>query len=489
MPSYWRDRTALIVYRLRAARYGFYIRLKRPFADLLGLGGLTLAILGIALTLQVDWTVAIPAVGGPHLALRLCLVGLSVLMGLWIGMRYLGSLSGMMRIAAASRDAAELVRKNMAKGMQNSCAYDAIVRLYCQEVDAANARLSQQGFIGQFIFVPDHSQESQSRRYATIALELGETSSLENVLGEICSDLTHTHQFLEVAESRQALMRTWRSRQSSLRSALGDETGNNYYLRRLRIESPGVSRSIAIDVGVATYGQIVRSCDSLINEFALQAYLARGLVSWMRTATYLSCLPWRERTHRRSVQLGDLFLEPGDRAAGIGVSVATLLTADQTVVALGMRSAEVGTYPACLHVIPAGMCNTHGTESTGGQRRTAVPSWYLTTAMKSEFLEEWYDDQKLEQGRVVNWRDYVQKSWQRHCGRAAVKLTGLAFDLLNLRPEVCAEVTIQKYGGELCWEYIAGQPHEEFSLDAIATLGAHRLVQSGAAAVSLLRKQ
>ena len=51
-PCWYRDRQALLRYRLAAARYGLRIRLMRPYSDVLGIIGLLLTTLGLALTIR-----------------------------------------------------------------------------------------------------------------------------------------------------------------------------------------------------------------------------------------------------------------------------------------------------------------------------------------------------------------------------------------------------------------------------------------------------
>jgi hypothetical protein len=180
--------------------------------------------------------------------------------------------------------------------------------------------------------------------------------------------------------------------------------------------------------------------------------------------------------------------------------VATVIfdnNADDYVVSLGMRSKEVGTYPSCLHVIPAGMCNTHRTEWLRGEKQSVVPDWFVRTTMRSEFLEEWFDYQKLEREAtdVLDWRQDVDRAWKEaRIGDQQILLTGLAYDLLNLRPEICGVVLVDRWGDKLCWEYISisGRAYEDYPLMKVGigeATGPTRIVQSGAAALFLAQRR
>lgn len=131
------------------------------------------------------------------------------------------------------------------------------------------------------------------------------------------------------------------------------------------------------------------------------------------------------------------------------------------------------------------MCNTHGTEHLDGSGGARVPDWFLRATMRREFLEEWYDDRDLEEGRIVDWHSYVDTEWARRVGGAEIRLTGLVYDLLNLRPEVCGVVVVGQREGKLNKEYVRQRTHTEYPLDRPGGLGPEEMVQGGAAALLL----
>jgi hypothetical protein len=159
-------------------------------------------------------------------------------------------------------------------------------------------------------------------------------------------------------------------------------------------------------------------------------------------------------------------------------------------VALGIRSDLVGTYPRALHVIPAGMCNTHEMGHVAWQLGTAprvVHPNYLTSIMRSEFLEEWFNDEELESGRSVEWEERVARKWNGKVKEVqTMVLTGIAYDLLNLRPEVCGVVTVDPFDGSLNSEYRPRMGDVKIALQDVA--GPTEIVQSGAAAIILAQE-
>jgi hypothetical protein len=257
-----------------------------------------------------------------------------------------------------------------------------------------------------------------------------------------------------------------------------------------------------LDLGVAEYGQIARTCEALVNEFALFAFLLRrmtGSRTWrretvrpaMRPSTALRCMPWRRKAHDDAGSAADLYLRPRHRAAGLGVAVATVVTdGPERQVFVGERSGTVGTYPNVLHIIPAGNCNTYGTQRPIGHAGSArLPDWYLRTIMRCEYLEEWFNDADLETSRIPNWPERVDHGWAEKVTEITpITLTGIAFDLLNLRPEVCAVIEVAMNGSEILnWEFESGSPPEPWPLRAVGTIRTNTIVQGGAAVLLLAK--
>jgi len=503
-PGWLQDRVSLLVYRLRAAWCGLKIfRLAHPSFEVISYIGVLATIISLALAIYLGMNQSLGDVvrfvakiteGLPLAALGEYTpwVGATIFAAaLWLAIRYLGHLPRMMDIAASSSDGAAKIRENMAEGMKNAHAYEQLRKLYEEPLKAANDQLKSKGSQEGFEFVQMSNPPHGSHHYAAIVLPLTKPTTLENLLEAIKANTPKRYQqFSQTAEARQELYEKWQQARHSAHGPSDYESGDNYHLLETRINNESGSPRIVLDVGIATYGQIVRTCDALINEFALFAYITRSTRLRMRSRSFLHCLPWRRKTHEQERHLEDIFLHSCGRAAGLGIAVATIIVneARDYMVALGMRSAAVGTYPDCLHVIPAGMCNTKGTDKVGGTKRSTVPDWFVRTTMRSEFQEEWYADEDLEEGRIVHWQQYVDSGWEKLIGDKPIILTGLAYDLLNLRPEICGVVEVDEWGDKLCWEYIQNQPHEERLLAEVGSEEPTNIVQSGAAVLFLAQR-
>lgn len=539
--SRWENQVHLWRFRLRAIRYA--MRLERVPSVMrmvvLGAGflvsasGFISAVVGYGVAkLFVDHSsavvYAVPA-----------LVGFLVtsVVGLLLLVRRLSYLPWIIDRASRVDTDARQLRKDMAAGMRNHQAYRQIRGIYEDAVEVANRYLAAAGYPTRFQYVERDAAASDQdglAHAAAVALPADDTTTLESILGFVLAPPTpHWGAVLDtVAESRQQLMRRWRMLDGH--QDRDDESGDNYVLRDVVVEADemGAPR-IRLDVGVATYGQIVRSSDALLTEFALFAYLTgpgpvrpkpdriyRPAPLPMRPATMLKCLPWRAAMHRRVTDPAEFFLRPVHRAAGLGVAVATAKPIErpdnpaiQTARRLGvtvptprldqeseslwlaMRSSQVGTYPGILHVIPAGMCNTRlaDTQFPAGTRVHPV---YLTRTMRSEFLEEWFDDRRLERANMEDWPGLVHRRWAIGETIDGFRLgpvrettpltyTGLSFDLLNLRPEICAYVSVQRFDSQLNWEYDTRRPPVPVRPEGSLVTDLSTIVQSGAAALLL----
>lgn len=510
----------LLRYRFRAGEYGLRIRLAQSSLKP-GQVGLAAVRLGLACFAASAGIVAlfkgIKAWLPFSVAITVLFVLLIILLIAILTVRYLGNLPRMMAAAGKGKESATRLRHDMATGMQNDSAYGQLIELYEPIVDHINAKLAREGAKRRMEIVgAEGGGKGTGVRYAAVAIKAGERDSLQSIFSEPISKDRHSH-LRRLAEGRQRLMRKWREMDTSQRQ-MEDETGDNYCLHRLILNDDKQDDRLRVATGIATYGEIVRSCDALINEFALFAYLAgpqgrrwrfspfeRGNLR-MSSSSMLRCLPWRHRAHRinsarprdlrrhrlsnrkGAPRAADLFLQPADRAAGIGMAVVTLNRkggADWAL--LGERSRLVGTYPATNHVAPAGMCNAYATHLAPQSRDEPPPTSYLETAMHCEFLEELFKEPEFENNKQPQWRERVERAWQaRSSTIEGLQLTGIAFDLLNLRPEICATAVIDATDGKLNWEFDSlGVEHPLTGMDRIPRT---RIVQSGAAALMLARR-
>jgi hypothetical protein len=490
-PGWRTDRLALFRYRLTAARYGLRIRMMRPFGDMVGVAGLLLGLVPFAALLSEAWR----AYG----VLLMCLMAVAA----WPSILWLGRISAIMRAAASTEEGTRQVFADMRAGMRNCAAYALLRRIYEPVVEDVNARLDEQRWPCRLEFAGTAAAgpKAEESEFASVFLRTAGLADLTSLLGNLVSGVPDCGHAERRAESRQRLMRRWRALQSAGRP-MDDEDGSNYCLAEVRLTADGKTPQLRLDLGIAEYGQIARTSEALVNEFALFAFLLEKLAgsrtchqapaqSAMRPGTALRCMPWRKKAHDDAESAGDLFLRPRHRAAGLGVAVATVVTTGgEPRVFVGERSGTVGTYPNVMHVVPAGNCNTNGSqrliEHTGPAR---LPDWYLRTMMRSEYLEEWFNDVDLETSRFPYWAERVDQGWAAKVSEITpITLTGIAFDLLNLRPEVCAVTEVAMNGNEvLNWEFAPGSPLEAWPLQEVGTIQASDIVQGGAAVLLLAK--
>jgi hypothetical protein len=499
-PGWMTDRLNLVRYRLRAARYGLKIRSRRSLLEFATLIGLPLAVIGLAPLIAglVGWreTRGLTWLTSQSPLLLSVLVIAVVACGCWVIVRYLGNLSLIMHVAAATDAGASIVREDMDRGMRNPTAYSHLIRLYKPIVEETNAVLREHNYPYPFEFTAGGASPGANAQheYASIALPASATTRIDNLLGLVAErQEKELQRFASTfAQARQRLIGAWRRLDGT--TDVDDERGSNYTLHELCVENGDPEPRVRLHVGVASYGEIVRTCDALVNEFALFSYILgdrAGEQAQLRSASVLSCLPWRKQIHERASSGSALFLQPSNRAAGIGIAAATLFVARgrERYVSLGRRSDFVGTYPRALHVIPAGMCNTHQADYAGhrqSSRPRAADDSYLSTVIRSEFLEEWFDDEELASGRSTEWKRGVDRKWRSKVRQVEpVTLTGIAYDLLNLRPEICAVVIVKPFEGYLNFEYIRA-PDVRITLQT--TIDPTEIVQSGAAALLLANR-
>lgn len=395
------------------------------------------------------------------------------------------SIANLFALSTASERSIERLRTMMVKGMRNDYANSLLWNLYEPLIARANASLGSR---------PLFSVVNADTKQAALAVVLPAESSDElNSLVALQEEQPETQglaaKWASTAESRQQFMAALR-RADGFENPLGDEAGDNLVLKCLTFSSNG---GLKLRAGIATYGEIVRTGDSLINEFAVFSYIL-GSASPARRDQRLWCekdilraLPWRRMVHMWAHEPASLLLAPSSRAAGLGVAV-TMVPDGAPQAYVARRSGKVGTYPDSVHVIPAGMCNTK--ESLRHPEATLRPD-YLKWTMIGELLEECYDISNLASYSTDDWvADIRSELASLGLEEFEPELSGITIDLLNLRPEVCAVVRTQQRQGSvrrmrLCWEY---SPHEQvrkFSLDLPSNEGLANYVQAGVGALAL----
>jgi len=367
------------------------------------------------------------------------------------------------RVAAATEDRTDELRRIMALGMRSETAYECLTAVYRPIVH----RIAEQ-CAGARAELPT---DATGQQCLVLTLAVDSPGDVDGVVvgNGPERDPSWLRRVSEFAPERQMFMATMR-RNVYQQNRFGDDAGMNVVLDAIACDS------LQLTVATATYGQIVRTSDSLISEFALFGHISgrsaiRRRPRPLRFAgtDVLKVMPWRREVHSWD-QGTDLLLAPRGRAAGIGVSVALVSRdAARTSAFVARRSSSVGTYPDVLHVIPSGMINVHDDRGQpNGSALAALPR--LT--MMAEFLEECFDVEELSGHSVGNYALLVNRQIAaRGLGELKPRLTGLAIDLLNLRTEICAVLDLGPHSAiadefRLSWEYTHNERLRTIDLSA-----------------------
>jgi hypothetical protein len=429
----------------------------RLFVARLSMGRIpTLQVINLTLAIVGAWSIIyqlvrfLVPIRSAALGLTLAGVAALVIVSVLMWFRLARRPQDLFSAAARSEDRTEVLRKAMRDGMSQDFAYENLARLYAPIV----------GQVRRFLPAArvDWPTDAEGNRCLVITIAPAEEQRLDKLITDIEGPrgADWKRRVSEFAPGRQAFMTTMR-RSTSLANPFGDEAGANIVLARI-----SSAPELTMSVNTATYGEIVRTCDSLVNEFAMFAGLASRSAFRKKPrpllfdgADLLKVLPWRRQVHSWDDQ-DALLVAPRRRASGLGVSLALVDEQNEKSVAfVARRSSNVGTYPDVLHVVPSGMMNARATTPHTAEDLAALPR--LT--MMSEFLEECFDVAELSGHSVGNFKKRVEeKAEEFQVGDLEPVFTGLAVDLLNLRTEVCGVLDLTDRQAvidafNLSWEY------------------------------------
>jgi len=229
-----------------------------------------------------------------------------------------------------------------------------------------------------------------------------------------------------------------------------DYVGHNVCLRS--IDFANGKFKPPIDCTLEFYGNIIDSCDILIEELYLHFALEKRNTVILPELT-LNFLPWRKSLHRRYEHNPvDILTKVNGRAAGFGIAALTVFNLNgEFVAARGLRSSKVGTYPGTYHVIPAGMTNVEINDYESN--KYLLPNDFLNVQLliEKEFLEEvfsvdWARSCKVQPEKWPSLvKEHVKKNLfgESNDYNTKIYLTGIVFDLLNYRPEICILILIK----------------------------------------------
>jgi hypothetical protein len=444
-PGVVASRFSLPRYRMRL----FVARLSIGRPRTLELVNLALAVIGAwSVIYQVVRLILPDRTTGLGFALAGTAAGIVVAALTWL--RITRRPQDLFRSAAASEDRAETLRRLMVEGMTHDIAYANLARLY-----APIAQRAKQLLPTMQVSLPT---DAAGNPCLVVAIAPPGPQRLESIIADIeeARSADWAARVSRFAAERQAYMATLR-RSVSLSNKFGDEAGANIVLTKIQAEP-----DLAMSVNTATYGQIMRTSDSLVNEFALfashahrSAFKRKPKPLAFREKDLLKVLPWRRQVHSWE-SADDLLIAPRHRAAGVGVSLSLIDGQDKrTSVFVARRSSNVGTYPDVMHVVPSGMMNVHGDLRHDRDDLAALPR----LAMMSEFLEECLDIAEFSGHSAFDFAQRVAgKLDELQLNDLNPEFTGLAVDLLNLRTDVCGVLDLTGRrpllnAFNLSWEY------------------------------------
>jgi hypothetical protein len=449
----------------------------------------TMQLVNLALAVIGAWSVIYQLfrllLPGDDTSLGLALGGIVAvaMTGAYLWLRLARRPQDLFRVAAQSEERAEQLRLSMREGMAQDFAYENLVRLYEPIVGQV-----RQSLPAAAVHWPT---DANGRRCLVTTIAPSTPQPLDSVITDIEGSRGDdwTQRVSRFAPERQAFMATMR-RSASLSNTFGDEAGANIVLTRI-----SAATKLTMSVNTASYGQIMRTGDSLVNEFAVFAFLASRSAFRKKPRPLMfngddlaKVLPWRRQVHAWDDQ-DALLIAPRRRASGVGVSLALADLRDgAAAVFVARRSSNVGTYPDVLHVLPSGMMNSRAQ----GRHTTEDLASLPRLTMMSEFLEECFDVAELSGHSVGNFAKRVEENIEAYQLRGLEPtFTGLAIDLLNLRTEMCGVLDLSDHQAvvdafKLSWEYTHTERLRRIDLEAAtSTLLRTDFVQSGIGSIQL----
>jgi hypothetical protein len=493
----------LLRYRWRVLSYRLgLLRTATPY-EWLGIG---LGIVGALSALGAGFRIVVVGLGA---SVAFAISGLIASLAVAAVSYLLSRKPALFKAAARDRRTTERMREDMRAGIQNEHARDAIEQMYSPIIGRVNRDLALAGTKRRFDFIAAGASKGPCLAVVMPAVR-GE--ALGGLLSPEWKPRSREWALRNssFAAERQLYMRRLRDL-GPHQNPLGDEEGDNLILDEVVLNP--VTGFLNMHVSIGTYGQIVRTSDALLNEFALFGYIGRDrsdeLRPWSKALARIPLLrvgkpvrlnaidalrqlPWRRQVHEWAGSPSNILLRPVSRAAGLGVAVTMLKRgAAEPTAYVARRSSKVGTYPDVLHVLPSGMCNA---KQDYRSSKEALRPDFLHWTMVGELLEECYDVEELAVYRTEDWVGHIrQQCAEKGINAASPVFTGLAFDLLTLRPEVCSLVEVAEPAApgasanfQLCWEYSPMHGVTTMALSRVTDLCDRTdFVQSGLASLAL----
>jgi hypothetical protein len=289
--------------------------------------------------------------------------------------------------------------------------------------------------------------ERQGRKYPITVFRVQEAQSdkPDTILGNL--DVNDTDESGFIVDDRDYL---------DMRKEAGGRMDDNptYVIKNLVLESP-----LKINGGIGTYFQALRTSDAL--EWEILAQFGEYSPSPKEFDATLALLKNRYNLHK---EVNDPIVNGDGRSGAIAMSTLIVFNnGDNYKAFVSERSSEVAVHGRLYHVIPSFMFQPV-------RKEWIQDEWSVTHQMYREFLEELFDMKELEdpekygKKRVFPYWFYSDPNLLRlkkmlKEGRALFHLTGVAVNLLNLRPEILTLLIIKdpawikNEGLNLNWEW------------------------------------
>jgi hypothetical protein len=258
--------------------------------------------------------------------------------------------------------------------------------------------------------------------------------------------------------------------------------------------------AVSIDVSTPVpciSGEFGRYYDNILTQYAIEWELKKALLDGFADKLgEPGVLPLRESVERG----GNPRIDGGGRCAALTVSTLVVFrrrSARRTELytLIRKRSSSVGVSPGLHHVVPAGMFESPNTDD----------KWSITENVWRELLEEVYNDEDELGTGISELKDHLYEKEpvrllrrliaKRH---AELSVTGIVWDLLNLRSEICTVLYVpvpafaERRRMILNWEYEAEGPAGTFAIrwdgatHLVARLAAEGRMTVGGAACFVL---
>lgn len=201
--------------------------------------------------------------------------------------------------------------------------------------------------------------------------------------------------------------------------------GTTYVMKRIR------TRPLTIEAQIGKYFDMVATAGTLEEELR-DAVAAGGLVR----------LPMRSQYHR-AVEPERALVSGEGRSAALGGGVLTVFNRGGDYYAiLARRTARSATNPGFFHVLPAFMFQPMRDEPVASD-------WSLSHTIFRELLEELFGMPEVTDASPQYIESHPALQDLREmlaAGTASLHITGIAFNLMTLRPEFCAMLLIRDEG-------------------------------------------